>query len=187
MNLTPQECNILLDVARNAIRAALRGESSPPLDTQDAALHRPAGCFVSLHAQSTHALRGCVGKMEAVDPLIVTVRDTAASVLYDPRFTAEPVTMEELPTLEIEISVLAPLRPAAGPLDFDPLNDGILLTIGDRSGVFLPQVARETGWTREQLLDRLCTEKLNLPALLWRHPPARLQVFSTLILGPVPF
>src|SRR5207245_1385635 len=132
-------------------------------------------------------LRGCVGRMDATQPLAACVRDTAVSVLDDPRFTDHPVTLAELANLEIEISVLSPLRPAAHPLDFDLLNDGIYLTIESRAGVFLPQVARETGWAKEQLLDRLCTEKLGFAPNAWRHQSARLFTFSTLILGPVPF
>ncbi len=187
MTLSPAHSELLLNTAKTAILHALHDNPPLTLDTTDPALLQPAGCFVSLHAQHTHALRGCVGRTDATEPLLPCVRDTAASVLQDPRFTAHPVTLPELPSLEIEISVLSPLRPANHPLAFDPLTDGIFLTLAGRSGVFLPQVARETGWSREQLLDRLCTEKLNLPANAWRHPSAQLSLFSTLILGPAPF
>lgn len=141
---------------------------------------------MSLHRIDTHALRGCVGRLDARQPLIEVVADTAAGVLNDPRFSNDPVVLAELPRLEIEISVLSPLRSAAGPHDFDLLNDGIYLIYGQRAGCFLPQVARQTGWTRERLLDRLCTEKLGLPAIAWRHPDARLLKFTTCILGPEP-
>jgi AMMECR1 domain-containing protein len=125
--------------------------------------------------------------MDAAEPLIRAVRDAARNVLGDPRFDDRPVTYGELPDLEIEISVLSPLRPASGPLEFEPLDDGIYLVCGARAGVFLPQVARETGWSREQLLDRLCTEKIGLPPGSWRQPEAKLFLFSTMILGPVAF
>ncbi len=72
-------------------------------------------------------------------------------------------------------------------MDFEPLLDGIYLTIAGRSGCFLPQVARETGWSRERLLSQLCTEKLGIAAELWKSPEARLQTFSTQMIGPVPF
>ena len=133
------------------------------------------------------SLRGCVGRMEAREPLIRCVRDTAMSVLADPRFDNRRVQLPELSSLDIEISILSPLRPAATPLDFDLLNDGIYLMLNGRSGVFLPQVARETGWRRDQLLDRLCTEKMGFPAGSWRFPGAQLFVFTTKILGPMPF
>jgi AMMECR1 domain-containing protein len=100
----------------------------------------------------------------------------------------DPVRLEELPDLEMDISVLSPLRPAPGPLSFDLLNEGIYLTWGEtRAGCFLPQVARETGWTREQLLARLCVEKMGLPATAWQDPRAKLFTFTTLVIGPEPF
>ena len=61
------------------------------------------------------------------------------------------------------------------------------LTMGGRTGCFLPQVARETGWSKEQLLGRLCQEKLGLAAIAWKHPEARLFTFTALIIGPEAF
>jgi AmmeMemoRadiSam system protein A len=187
MHLTDAQSRQLLDLARQTIRAALQGDDPPSIHTDDPGLLQPAGCFVSLHVAASHALRGCVGRMEAVDPLIRSVREAALSVLGDPRFDDRPVTLEELPKLEIEISVLSPLHPVPTPLDFDLLNDGVYLEFAGRSGVFLPQVARDTGWSKEKLLDRLCTEKLGVAAGSWRSTAAKLKIFSTLILGPVPF
>ena len=111
----------------------------------------------------------------------------AEAVLDDPRFRVNPVTLEELPELELEITVLSPLEPAANPLDFDPLQHGIYLHCQGETGCFLPQVARETGWTKEQLLSRLCSEKMGLPADSWRSPAARLSRFAATIIGPEPF
>jgi AmmeMemoRadiSam system protein A len=178
----------LLDLARHAICATLRAaNSSAPLVANDSALLQLAGCFVSLHELHTHRLRGCVGRIDARESLAAAVRDAAASVLRDPRFTDRPVTILELPSLQIEITVLSPLAPVAGPLEFDPLVHGIYLTIGAAGGCFLPQVARDTGWTRQQLLERLCVEKLGMPALAWKLPQAKLCTFTTEIIGPEPF
>jgi AMMECR1 domain-containing protein len=107
--------------------------------------------------------------------------------LHDPRFEVDRLRLEELPNTEIELSLLSPLTPAADVLDFDPLHQGIYLKCGPRSGCFLPQVARETGWSREQLLSRLCTEKMGLPPDAWQDKDATLQVFSTLVIGPEGF
>ena len=96
------------------------------------------------------------------------------------------MTLRELGKLELEISLLSALRDALDPLAFDPHNDGICLTIGARSGCFLPQVGRETGWTRQQLLERLCSEKLGLPHHAWERREAKLQIFTAQILGPEP-
>ena len=191
MLLSPHHQQTLLDAARQTIRAGLRGDRLPDPpdapDGADAVLAQPAGCFVTLHRLDTHELRGCVGRLDAVDPLIVAVRRAAASVLHDPRFGDNPVRLHELADLQIDISVLSPLRPAAGPLAFDLRNDGIYLTWGDRAGCFLPQVARETGWSKEQLLARLCVEKMGLPSHAWQDPRAKLYHFTTIVVGPEAF
>ena len=189
MLLSAHHRRVLLDAARDTIRSTLSG--NPPADDpgglDDPVLARPAGCFVTLHRLDTHALRGCVGRLEAADPLLHAVRRAAANVLNDPRFAADPVRLEELPRLQIDLSVLSPLRPAANPLDFDLLSDGIYLTWVERAGCFLPQVARETGWDKAQLLSRLCVEKMGLAADAWQDPRAKLFHFSTQVVGPEPF
>ena len=201
MNLSPGQRAALLDAAREVIRrevvrATLGGASSADpaspsasdtAESGDPALVQPAGCFVSLHTQDTHRLRGCVGRLDATAPLIDAVRISAAHVLADPRFAGSPVLLDELPQLELEVSVISPLCEARHCLDFDPLLHGIYLTINERTGCFLPQVARQTGWSREKLLDRLCTEKMGLPAGHWRDGRGRLQVFRSVTVGPEPF
>ncbi|MDB5321351.1 MAG: hypothetical protein JWN40_2982 [Phycisphaerales bacterium] len=186
MNLSPDDQAALLDLARASIRATLAGAPEPHIPDA-ATLRQPAGCFVSLHEIGGHRLRGCVGRLDAKAPLAKTVAAMAQAVLEDPRFLTDPVTLTDLADLEIELSILSPLIPTDAPLNFDLLQDGIYLTRGDRSGCFLPQVARETGWSKQQLLDRLCTEKLDLPAATWRQPDSRLYRFTTLLLGPEPF
>lgn len=187
LHLSTQQCRILLDTARAVIRSELGGQFAILPVTDDPDLEQLAGCFVSLHTSATHKLRGCVGRIDASRPLIQAVRHAAAQVLTDPRFAADPVQLEELGELELELSVLSPPHPAEHPLAFNPLEQGIYLTVGKYTGCFLPQVARETGWTREQLLTRLCVEKMGLPPDAWKQQDARLQVFSTLVIGPEPF
>ena len=186
MHLTPAGRAELLRIARTALRAAVERRElvlAPPTTPE---LLQPAGCFVSLHERDTHRLRGCIGRLEASDPLWSVVRDAAVNVLDDPRFVEHRVQADDLPRLEIEVSVISPLVPAPSCTSFDVLNDGIYLTYGERTGCFLPQVARETGWTREQLLDRLCTEKLGVDPRAWRSGDAKLMRFTTLIVGPEP-
>jgi AmmeMemoRadiSam system protein A len=200
MDLTPVQRAALLDAARGVIRARVagfpkllpRGDEPAPVKSipeDDDCLINLAGCFVSLHTMGPpRRLRGCIGRLEANKPVWDAVHDAAAAVLEDPRFVDQPVLREDLAGLDIEITVISPLRPAGGVLDFEPLLDGIVLSIGERSGCFLPQVARETGWTREQLLDRLCSEKLGLAPARWRSSSdAKLQRFTTIIIGPEPF
>jgi AmmeMemoRadiSam system protein A len=188
MDLSPAHQRMLLDIARAAIREALRGAADQlvPAST-DPILNMPAGCFVSLHDSASHRLRGCVGRLDARTPLIRCVYEMSSGVLGDPRFRNSPITPQELPRLDLELSILSPMKPAPTPLDFDPLNDGIYLTCQARSGTFLPQVGRQTGWSREQLLSRLCTEKLGLPPDAWQEPSAKLLTYTALVIGPVPF
>jgi uncharacterized protein len=184
MSLSPDSRVRLLDIAKTALRETLTNRPGGWKFPDDPELLTPAGCFVSLHQHTTHRLRGCVGRLDPHAPLAETVRKTAIDVLNDPRFVKNPVTASEVDDLEIEVSVLSPPQEAKSPLDFDLLNDGIYLSFGGRSGFFLPQVARETGWTHEQLLDRLCTEKLGLPADTWRMPEAKLHTFKVEVIGP---
>ena len=188
MPLSPPSRAALLDLARTVIRHRLQGNADDPdIPAPDnPELLQPAGSFVSPHEIDNHRLRGCVGRLDAATSLFDSVKHTAASVLKDPRFLDHPVMLEDLPSLLIEISVISPLRPCTA-ADFDLETDGIYATFGERSGCFLPQVARETGWTREQLLSRLCTEKLNLPPETWRHPATQFNAFATQLIGPEPF
>lgn len=187
MQLSGEQRATILDLARSLVRRSLGGNSGAQPDETTSILQEPAGCFVSLHALDGHQLRGCVGRIDATQPLIEALRASCRSVLQDPRFARNPVRREELPSLSIEVSVLSPPVPADSPEDFEPTEQGIYLTLANRTGCFLPQVARETGWSREQLLDRLCVEKLGLPASSWRGPQAKLHVFSVQVIGPEPF
>jgi AmmeMemoRadiSam system protein A len=187
-----QSAGDMLGTAAAAAVDEAESSAAPPSDLgwdplADATLHQPAGCFVTLHTLHGRRLRGCVGRLDAAKPLLEAVFATSLSALEDPRFRYSPVYLEELPELELEISVISPLRPVEHPLAFELQSEGIYLTIGQRSGCFLPQVARETGWTREQLLERLCTEKMGLPCSAWQNAEAQLSVFSTVMVGPEPF
>ena len=191
MALTQAQRLLLLDIARGGLLEKLATDDAPAAappsgDVADAELTRPSGCFVSLHERGTHRLRGCVGRLDPQLPLWRAVKETAADVLRDPRFTTTPVTPDDIPALEIEVSILSPPHLADSPLDFDLVAEGIYLIFGGRSGFFLPQVARETGWTKEQLLSRLCVEKLNAPADAWQRPEAKLFTFRVEVIGPEP-
>ncbi len=114
-------------------------------DNVDPELLQPAGCFVTLHEAETHHLRGCIGRIQSPEPLIKSVQETAAGALEDPRFTGRRIGLDDLRSLEIDISVLSPLEPCADMMDFDPVEHGIYLVFGQRSGLFLPQVGAGDG------------------------------------------
>ena len=140
------------------------------------ALRTPCGAFVTLY-KGRH-LRGCIGHIEALRPLYVTVRDCArAAALDDPRF--EPVTPAELPALQLDISVLSPLVEVA-PQQVEVGRHGLLISRGAQRGLLLPQVAVEWNWDRERFLEETCL-KAGLPPDAWQHG-ARVQAFTAQVL-----
>ncbi|GIW40068.1 MAG: hypothetical protein KatS3mg076_0645 [Candidatus Binatia bacterium] len=171
--LALEDRRLLLALARSTIASAFEGEHPPVLEDPPPALRVPRGVFVSLHRGGQ--LRGCIGTLEAKEPLWqVTERMALASAFDDPRFP--PLAPEELDLVDIEVDVLGPPRPAS-PRDIVPGLHGVVLTLGGSRGVFLPQVALEQGWDREELLRQLC-RKASLPDGAWKERDARLYVFE---------
>lgn len=166
--LTPRQRGLLLDIARQAIQAALEGRSPPSVgevSQEEPALKRPAGAFVTLKWRG--ALRGCIGHVPPDKPLAQVVRDMAvAAAFYDPRFP--PLQPEELPETEIEISILTPLERVKDINEIEVGRDGLVVRSGERSGLLLPQVATEHGWDRETFLEHTCI-KAGLPPDAWRR------------------
>ena len=163
--LTQEQREHLLEIARRAIEAAVRGQSPPPVEVEEAALRQPAGAFVTLRWRGE--LRGCIGHVPPDKPLAQVVRDMAvAAALADPRFP--PVTPEELPDLEIEISILTPLQRVENVQEIQVGRDGLVVRHEGRSGLLLPQVATEYGWDRETFLEHVCL-KAGLPPDCWRR------------------
>ncbi|MFN2238841.1 MAG: AmmeMemoRadiSam system protein A [Thermoanaerobaculia bacterium] len=172
--LDSSERRLLLRLARRAIAAALAGESArPDAASLPEALRVPAAVFVSLHLRGE--LRGCIGSLAPEAPLAEAVADNACLAAFeDPRFA--PLTPAELPRLAIEISVLSPFEPC-DPEEIVIGRDGLMIRRGARSGVFLPQVAVEWGWSRDEYLERLC-QKGNLPPGEWSRPGVILERFT---------
>ncbi|MGC8839247.1 MAG: AmmeMemoRadiSam system protein B [Anaerolineae bacterium] len=172
--LDPAEQASLLRVARETLEWAL-AFGFPPLEVDPSpALYQPRGAFVTL--KKGGELRGCIGNLSGQGPLLRTVQRMAiAAALEDQRFP--PVTVGELPDLQIEISVLSPLEGVAGPEAIQVGVHGVVLVHGSRQAVYLPQVALEEGWDRETMLDHLA-QKAGLPAGAWRDPEARFYVFT---------
>ena len=130
-------------------------------------------------------MRGCIGRFMASDPLWKVVREMAiASATQDIRFVGMQLRPEEFPVLRIEISVLSPLRRISDPAKEVELGKhGIYIRQGMRSGCFLPQVATETGWTKEEFLSNCCAGKAGLPANAWRDPHSEVYVFTAEVFG----
>lgn len=176
--LTKDEQRFLLEWARRAIGAGLaggtRGRDAAPV-TPPETLRQPGAAFVTLHARG--ALRGCVGTIRARTPLYQAVAEAAVSAaLHDPRFP--PLEADELPALEIEISVLSPMFPLE-PGQVKPGEHGLLISDGYYRGLLLPQVASEHGWSREQFLEETCL-KAGLDREAWKRG-AKLEAFTAFV------
>ena len=160
----------LLETARKSIEDAFKGIALEEFE-DDA---RRNGAFVTLRKGSS--LRGCIGYIIGLCGLkrqiALLARDAAFS---DYRFP--PLSESELPLCTIEISLLTKPERIAGPLDFTLHRDGIIMVLGGRRAVFLPQVADETGWTKEEMLSAL-SEKAGLPPSAWRSDEAAFLTFQ---------
>jgi AmmeMemoRadiSam system protein A len=129
---------------------------------------------VTLHKQGR--LRGCIGQIHARQPLVRTVAEMAVAAAFeDPRFP--PLRREELRDIDIEISVLTPLRRITDVGEIQVGTHGIYLRRGAYSGLLLPQVATEWGWDRNTFLEHTC-EKAHLPKDAWKDKKAEIYIFS---------
>ncbi len=178
-NLTPQEKELLLKLARQALHEGVGGAQPEPLELAELpeVLRQPGATFVTLTRQGE--LRGCVGTLEAYQPLAEDVREHAlAAALADYRFP--PVSPAEVPELEIEISRLTQPEPLEYKNGEDLLKrlrpgvDGVILRDGPRRATFLPQV-----WEKlpdvAQFLDHLCA-KMGAEPGAWRY--RKMKVFT---------
>ena len=172
----------LLKVARDTVEAVIKGGPIENPQSDDPELNAPCGCFVTLKNQGR--LRGCIGNFTSEGPLIELVADMAkASATGDSRFLADPITAGELDRLDVEISVLSPLQRTDEPLSLRLGVDGIYIKSGCTSGGFLPQVATEAGWSKEEFLSYCCAHKAGLAADAWREPETEVYLFTADVFG----
>jgi uncharacterized protein len=182
MHITHAQQQILLNLARASLVAATSGSPTSGLQAaldEAAAMREPAAVFVTLTENGN--LRGCVGSLEAERSLPDAVVAAAVSAsLRDPRFF--PVTRAELPSLHVEISVLGRPVPFAGPDQFRPGVDGLIVERGMRRALLLPQVATDWGWGAIHMLEAVC-EKAGLDANAWMDERTRVSSFRTVRFG----
>ncbi len=172
----------LLKVARDTVEAVMTGGKMPQPQSDDTELNAPCGCFVTL--QNAEKLRGCIGQFTSEKPLIELVVEMAkSSSTGDPRFFGDPITADELEQLDIEISVLSPLQRTDEPLSLRLGIDGIYIKKGFASGCFLPQVATETGWSKEEFLSYCCAHKAGIAPDAWKDPDTKVYLFTADVFG----
>lgn len=160
----------LLNIARETVESYVLEGKIPDFVITDERLNWKEGAFVTL--TSNGELRGCIGQIIPTnDPLWDVVRDMAvAAATQDYRFI--PVRPEELKYLDYEISVLSNAEKIADWRDIQLGKHGVIVEKGRNVGVFLPQVATETGWTLEKFMSELCSQKAGLDAESYKNDPS---------------
>ncbi len=174
LGFTEEEKRLIKEIAKKTIEAVVRGKKPPEFKDLPKRLTEPYGIFVTITKHGN--LRGCIGHIIADQPLYKSCQEMAkAAALNDPRFN--PVSEKELPELEIEISVLTPPEKV---LDFKDIvigRDGLIIRRGYYSGLLLPQVATEYGWSIEEFLENTCM-KAGLPADAYKREGTEVYKFS---------
>ncbi len=173
--LNDSQKKTLLSLARKSIKQYLTTKKITEDEISDPVLQKKLGAFVTLRKHGE--LRGCIGYMREDIPLLKVVSTMALeSAFSDMRFM--PVTLDELPGIEIEISVLTPAKPINSIDEIILGRDGVVLSKNGKKAVFLPQVATEMRWNKVEFLDNLC-RKAGLPAGSWHD--ADLSTFQAKI------
>ncbi|NQT26097.1 AmmeMemoRadiSam system protein B [candidate division KSB1 bacterium] len=164
---TSEEQAKLFRVARQSILAALTKEKMPDWDVKESNLKVKRGVFVTLTNKGR--LRGCIGNFQPTYPLYEMVSNMAvASATQDYRFAYDPVTKSEMDEIEIKISILSELKKIDSIEEIVVGKHGIWVKQGSRSGTYLPEVATDLGWTKEQFLESCCAEKAGLAPDAWK-------------------
>ena len=150
-----------------------------PAESPDFSDYPSCGAFVTIHKNGK--LRGCIGYTVSQAPLEETLKDAALSAAFsDPRFP--PLSLDELPQIDIEISLLTPPEKIMSPDELELGKHGAILKSGVNSGLFLPQVATEQRWDLTQFMNHLCI-KAGLPSSHWQSEKYELFRFSAEILS----
>lgn len=179
--LTIEEQNELLRIARESISTYFKGSPPPEPLIQSQRLKENRGAFVTLHDER-HCLRGCIGSFMADKPLFRTIREMAVqAAFHDPRFS--PLEEEELKDIHIEISVLSPLKEIEDVDEIEVGKHGIYVIKGLYCGTLLPQVAAECCWDRRTFLEHTCM-KAGLPPDGWKED-ARVLTYSAQIFSEI--
>ncbi len=170
----------MLKLARDSITHYLKTGKRLELKEADPVLNREMGSFVTLHEHGR--LRGCIGNIVGRGPFYSTVRDMAVEAATgDPRFPS--VTLEGMKDIDIEISALSPLEKIEDPEKIVMGKHGVVVRSGFAGGVYLPQVATETGWNREEFMNSLCGQKAGMPHDAWKKGECDMYVFTAEVFG----
>jgi MEMO1 family protein len=178
--LTPTDKQALLRIARQTITNYVSGRRSPEIDKKSITqgMNKPSGAFVTLMEEGQ--LRGCIGSFSEGKPLYQVVGEMAISAaVNDSRF--ERVAKDELDKLDIEISVLTPMKKISSIDEIELGRDGVYIKSGFMGGTFLPQVAAETGWSKEDFMGHLSRDKAGLGWEGWKK--ADIYTYQAIVFG----
>lgn len=163
--LSPDDRNEILGLARETLECHVSGRPLPDWQGGSRRLKADGAAFVTLKEKDGH-LRGCIGSLQATMPLYRSIiQNGVCAASRDPRFS--PVRPEELPGLDVEVTVLSPMEPLGSVEEIVMGRDGLYLEASGRSSVFLPQVPMEQGWDLQTYLAELAM-KAGLPADGWK-------------------
>jgi AmmeMemoRadiSam system protein A len=178
--LSKEQKGTLLKLARDTMEKYINEDLVLKYETKDPVLTAKYGAFVTIHNHGQ--LRGCIGMIEGTQPLFETIIEMAIEAsTNDPRFI--PVAPGEIKDLDIEISVLSPKRRIKSIDEIEMGKHGVIVRRGHQGGVYLPQVATETGWGREEFMRSLCEGKAGLPADAYKDPKTEIYVFEAEVFG----
>jgi hypothetical protein len=170
----------IVNIVKQTLKEKFEGNDFIPSAEEMGLLKEPLGVFVTLKKDGK--LRGCIGNFESQKPLWQNIKEMAlASAFEDDRFT--PLQKEELKNLEIEISILSPMKKINSIEEIELGKHGVYIKQGRQNGVFLPQVAKSTGWDKETFLNKLCMEKAGLEAGCWNNPKTEIFIFTSLVVS----
>ncbi|MFO7928439.1 MAG: AmmeMemoRadiSam system protein A [Candidatus Humimicrobiaceae bacterium] len=177
--LNNDQKKMLLQIAKETLMNIVYGRKPPEFDIDDHILNTKCGAFVTLHMNGS--LRGCIGNITAETPLWKTVRKMAVeAALHDPRFP--PVSPPELNEIDIEISVLSPLKKIENISEIEVGKHGILIKKGYQQGLLLPQVATEYNWNRTQFLENTC-QKAGMDKNCYENGDCEIYIYSATVFG----
>jgi uncharacterized protein len=174
MMLNETEQNKILVYTRDLLVSRLTGAPEPRLELSEEILGKKRGIFVTLKLRGH--LRGCIGHILGYEPLRKSIRDmTLAAAFKDPRFP--PLVLSEMKGLRIHVSLLTEPAPVKSYADIRTGTDGIMVSLGSKKGVYLPEVATETGWDARTFFESCAVEKAGLTEEELEQ--AAIEVFQT--------
>jgi AmmeMemoRadiSam system protein A len=173
LSLSEEEKVELKKLARNTIESVLSGKEEETVNISEK-LREKGGAFVTIKKKGD--LRGCIGYIRAVLPICETVKEASIqAAFHDPRFN--PVNKNEWKDIDIEISVLTPMKKIEDTGEIEVGVHGLYIEQGYHSGLLLPQVATEHNWDRMTFLEQTCF-KAGLPRDAWKSKDTHIYIFS---------